>query len=125
MKEVEYNFDQNLSEFNNIIKIKTCSNNFFKQNKKNYDFIFIDGSHKKIDFANDLKNFFKFLNKNSYILIDDYDFFFYKLDDNVSSGFNDFYLNKKMKLKLFICTVKFYLKRLFNSSQKKLLTPQL
>ena len=100
MKEVEYNFDRNLSEFNNITKIKTCSNNFFKQNKKNYDLIFIDGSHKKIDFANDLKNSFKILNKNGYILIDDYDFFYYKLNDNVSSGFNEFYLQKESEIKI-------------------------
>ena len=95
MAGIEKNFDHNLKYFKNIIKIKSTSDHFFKKNIKYYDLILIDGSHKKLFVTKDLNNSFKYLNKNGYLLIDDFDFIFYNLRDNVASSFIDFYHKNK------------------------------
>jgi Rps23 Pro-64 3,4-dihydroxylase Tpa1-like proline 4-hydroxylase len=56
-------------ESSNIIK-KT-SDEFFKNNDKNFDIIFIDGMHQLEYVLKDFNNSVKFLNKNGIIFIDD------------------------------------------------------
>lgn len=56
-------------ELNNIIK-KT-SDDFFKDNDKNFDIIFIDGMHQVEYILKDFNNSVKFLNKNGIIFLDD------------------------------------------------------
>ena len=45
---------------------------FFENNNKKYDFIFIDGSHKKNDVKRDILNSFKFIMDKGIILLHDY-----------------------------------------------------
>jgi hypothetical protein len=56
-------------ESSNIIK-KT-SDEFFKDNDKNFDIIFIDGMHQVEYILKDFNNSVKFLNKNGIIFLDD------------------------------------------------------
>jgi predicted O-methyltransferase YrrM len=56
----------------NTIKFKGTTADFFKQNNQNFDFIYIDASHKKSDVAADLNESFKLLNINGIIACDDY-----------------------------------------------------
>lgn len=100
MAGIEKNFDHNLKYFKNIIKKKSKSDHFFKENKKYYDLILVDGSHKKFFVTKDLNNSFKYLNKNGYLLIDDFDFIFYNLRDNVASAFINFYKKNKSSIKI-------------------------
>lgn len=54
---------------NNILRID--SDNFFLENKKKFDIIFIDGLHLEYQVDNDLKNSLKFLSDNGYIVMHD------------------------------------------------------
>jgi hypothetical protein len=56
----------------NVSKFKGTTQDFFKQNKETFDFIYIDASHKKKDVMFDLENSFKILNINGIIACDDY-----------------------------------------------------
>jgi hypothetical protein len=47
------------------------SDEFFKQNKKTYDIIFIDGLHEDAQVMKDVENSLKFLNENGTILLHD------------------------------------------------------
>jgi len=47
------------------------SDDFFKQNKENFDIIFIDGLHHKEQVKKDIENSIKFLNKNGTIILHD------------------------------------------------------
>tara|TARA_Y100000590_G_scaffold289197_1_gene325573 strand:- start:219 stop:1031 length:813 start_codon:yes stop_codon:yes gene_type:complete len=73
------NFKNNLNIINkpNINYFKTTSDNFFKNNKKNYNLIYIDGSHHYNDVKNDFINSFNCLKNNGYIICDDFLWFFY------------------------------------------------
>ncbi len=69
-------FKYNINSLNvkkDIIIKKMKSKNFFKDNKKKFDLIVIDGSHA-LDVVNiDLKNAKKILNSNGFIIGDDYE----------------------------------------------------
>ena len=71
---IEKAFDKNLSGFN-FIKIKDDSvvsmRQLLKQNK-NFDFIYIDGSHNGEDILSDAIEAFKILRKNGLIFFDDF-----------------------------------------------------
>lgn len=62
----------------NTLKFKGTTLEFFKQNKKTFDFIYVDASHKKNDVALDIKESFKILNSGGVIACDDY---LWKSDD--------------------------------------------
>ena len=51
--------------------IRKTSDNFFKDNTKEFDIIFIDGSHLIEDVHNDVINSLKFLKEGGYVLLDD------------------------------------------------------
>ncbi len=80
---IEKNFDQNMSEFNNFFKYKKTSDDFFKTNNKKFDVIYIDGYHKGSQVYKDFKNSWKVLNENGVIIFDDYIWNFFKdIKDN-------------------------------------------
>ena len=55
-EDVEKNFDENVSEFNNIIKIKNTSDLFFQDNQETYDVIYVDGYHYGPQVFKDVEN---------------------------------------------------------------------
>lgn len=72
---VEENFDFNINTCNNSNKIniqKVTSDEFFKNNDKYFNFIYIDGCHDPNFIIRDMKNSFKFLKKNGIMWMDDY-----------------------------------------------------
>tara|TARA_B100000965_G_C19388600_1_gene667920 strand:- start:142 stop:858 length:717 start_codon:yes stop_codon:yes gene_type:complete len=102
-KNIEKNFDENLDKYQErIIKFKGSSKNFFKKNSnKNFDLIFVDGSHYKYHVYQDAINSFKNLKINGYILFDDY-LFKYKSKKNSHPLFaiNKFLIKYKKKIKI-------------------------
>lgn len=56
----------------NITFIKCTSDNFFKIEKLKYEFIFVDGSHKRDIVISDLKNSIKHIRNSGIILMHDY-----------------------------------------------------
>jgi len=90
---VEKNFDNNIKSYGSIIKkYKGTSKKFFENNYfLNFDFIFIDGSHKYEDVIHDAMASFKSLKIGGFILFDDLNWFYYKkLKDNPSYAINKF-----------------------------------
>jgi len=69
--QIEKNFDVNTVNLN-IKKFKMFSSDFFKNNNKNFDLIYIDGSHMSDDVFFDAMESFKILNKNGILLFDDF-----------------------------------------------------
>jgi len=68
-------FLSNISKSKNFKKIKfynTTSDDFFLNNNKKYDFIYIDGCHNIEFIKRDFINSFKVLNLNGIIWMDDY-----------------------------------------------------
>lgn len=66
-------FDYNMLKYKNKIKkYNLNSYDFYKINKKNYDLIYVDGSHFSCDVIIDLIKSFEILKKNGYLIIDDY-----------------------------------------------------
>jgi predicted O-methyltransferase YrrM len=53
-------------------KFKGTTKEFFAQNKKTFDFIYVDASHRKSDVEYDLAESWKVLNPNGVIACDDY-----------------------------------------------------
>jgi len=74
-KNMELCFKYNVSKSKNAAKItlhKDYSNNYFKNNKKTYNFIYVDGSHLDEDIESDMENSFRFLRKHGIMWMDDY-----------------------------------------------------
>ena len=78
--QIEKNFDANTVNLN-IKKFKMFSSDFFKNNNKNFDLIYVDGSHKSDDVFFDAIESFKVLNKYGVLLFDDF-FGHPKFDNN-------------------------------------------
>jgi len=98
---VEKNFDINVSEFKNRVdKYKMQSKNFFIQNKKRFNFIYVDGSHFYDDVLNDAQSAFKILNEGAYMLFDDYNWNFHKNGKNPINAINSFLKQNKEKIKI-------------------------
>jgi predicted O-methyltransferase YrrM len=94
---VEYNFDNNMSEFNNYKKFKLLSDEFFNNNQYKFDVIYIDGYHKGSQVLKDFMNSWKILNLGGVIIFDDYVWkFFDKIQDNPCYVINK-YLEKIKK----------------------------
>ena len=62
-------------------KYKSTADNFFINNKKSFDIIYIDGLHKYYQVKKDLNNALKYLKKDGIIICDDY---FWNLDGHKS-----------------------------------------
>ena len=96
---IEKNFDENtrdLKTSNKLNKFKSSSDVFFENNNEYFDFIYVDGDHSKDQVLRDLENSWKKLNKNGFLLIDDYMWWYYKdLKNNPASSVNIF-INKNI-----------------------------
>ena len=79
-KKVFENFKGNINYTNksNINFFRETSDNFFSKNKKTYNLIYIDGSHEYSQVNKDFSNSFNCLEKNGYLICDDFNWFFYK-----------------------------------------------
>lgn len=98
---IEKNFDQNMSEFNNYYKFKKTSDDFFKDNNKKFDAIYIDGYHNGSQVYKDFQNSWRVLNDNGVIIFDDYIWNFYKnLKDNPCYMINLYLKEIKNKVKI-------------------------
>lgn len=89
--KIESNFNYNIKEFNNIYKIKSTSDNFFYNNSNNFDCIYVDGNHHSDQVYLDCQNAWAVLNKNGYLICDDYTWNYYKnIKQNPCFGINNF-----------------------------------
>lgn len=70
--DIENNFYKNISKYQNIKKIKSTSDQFFLKNKNFYDIIYVDGYHDGSQVYKDVCNAWEILNKNGYLICDDY-----------------------------------------------------
>ena len=67
------NFKVNTSKYSERLRVvKSTSSSFFSKNKKNFDLIYVDGSHKYKDVLYDSNEAFKSLNKDGIIIFDDF-----------------------------------------------------
>jgi len=75
-KNVELNFDHNMSICKNADKVficKTTSDSFFEKAKDHkYNFVYIDGCHEPDVIRRDMKNAFSVLSQNGIMWMDDY-----------------------------------------------------
>jgi len=100
------NFRHNLSEFEQDFSFfKNTSDMFFKNNKENFDLIYIDGSHEAPQVYKDLCNSWNNLNLNGIIICDDYfygDLYSNKNKDIPAISINKFLNENKKKIRI-IC----------------------
>lgn len=88
---VEKNFDYNTSSFNNIVKFKNNSDDFFKKNNTLFEVIYIDGYHRDFQVLKDCRNAWKILKKNGLLICDDYIWNFYEnIKENPCYSINKF-----------------------------------
>ena len=110
--EVEKQYDETTSGLA-AIKFKGTTVDFFKQNTKTFDFIYIDASHKKIDVSVDLEESWKILNKNGIIACDDY---LWELDSDPELiphyAINEFIENHKEEIEVLINNYQLWFKKL-------------
>lgn len=100
-KKVFENFKTNINILNKskIRFFKTTSDNFFKNNKNVYNLIYIDGSHEYTQVKKDFVNSFNCIEKNGYIICDDFLWFFYQdLDKNPIKAILECYNEYKKEL---------------------------
>lgn len=69
---IERNFDKNVSKLKNIKKYKNDSNTFFEHNINYFQVIYVDGYHYGPQVYKDVKNSWKFLMMDGYLICDDY-----------------------------------------------------
>jgi hypothetical protein len=69
--QIENNFDKNTKKLN-IKKFKMRSSDFFKNNNKKFDLIYIDGSHKADDVLADAIESYKILKSGGILFFDDF-----------------------------------------------------
>ncbi len=70
--DIEKNFDINTKNYSNIFKIKKYSDEFFLENDKTFDVIYVDGHHLAEQVYKDAVNSWNVLNKKGLIIFDDY-----------------------------------------------------
>ena len=74
---------------------------FFNSNQKTFDVIYIDGDHYGPQVYKDCTNALKILNKNGYLICDDYFWNFYtKIEKNPCYSINAFLKENKKALKI-------------------------
>ena len=71
-KDVEFKFDNNLKNIENLYKYKNTSDVFFDNNQNFFDIIYIDGLHEYSQVKKDLNNALKCLKEDGIIICDDY-----------------------------------------------------
>ena len=99
--EIEKNFDFNIKNYKNIIKIKKTSDDFFLSNTQMFDVIYVDGYHKSSQVFYDCINSWKCLNLNGILICDDYIWNHYsEIKNNPCFGVNKFLktLNNRYKI---------------------------
>ena len=70
--KIEQNFNSNTFNYENIIKNKCLSDEFFQDNSKMFDAIYIDGYHHGAQVYKDCINSWKFLKNDGLLICDDY-----------------------------------------------------
>ena len=89
--KIEKNFDSNVINYKNIFKNKCLSDEFFKNNNKMFDAIYIDGYHHGSQVYKDCVNSWQCLKKNGFLICDDYMWDFYEdFKDNPCFAINSF-----------------------------------
>lgn len=102
-KKVFNNLNYNLKKTpNQNYKIfKGKSNNFFIQNSKKFNLIYIDGSHFYEDVKSDFENSLNYLEKGGILICDDFLWFFYKdIRNNPMRAILDCYEKNKNNLEI-------------------------
>lgn len=96
------NFLQNISKFPERYEFfKESSDSFFKNCIKNFDLVYIDGSHYGEDVYRDAVNSFKLLNKEGFIIFDDFFWFhFPSIDENPLGGIFKFLIEFEHLIKI-------------------------
>lgn len=90
--KIEQNFNSNTFNYENIIKNKCLSDEFFQDNSKMFDAIYIDGYHHGAQVYKDCINSWKFLKNDGLLICDDYIWRFYSnLRDNPCYAINVFF----------------------------------
>ena len=102
MDGIYNNFRKKIEKFSDRTKVyKTSSIEFFANNKKRFDLIYIDGSHYGPDVEKDLISSYKILNKDGIIILDDLLWNHYKkIDQNPVGGIIPFIKENFKKLKV-------------------------
>jgi predicted O-methyltransferase YrrM len=70
--QIELNFDHNLGNYKNIVKIKSMSDKFFKKNNIIFDVIYVDGYHLGNQVYKDCVNAWKYLKEDGLLICDDF-----------------------------------------------------
>ena len=70
--DIEKNFDENSKDYQNIIKIKKYSDDFFLSNNLLFDVIYVDGHHLAEQVYKDAVNSWNILNDKGLLIFDDY-----------------------------------------------------
>ena len=97
----EQNFDYNISNHQNIIKFKKSSDEFFSNNIKMFDVVYIDGYHFGPQVYKDCENAWKCLKENGLLICDDYTWNFYlNIKDNPCYAINNFLTKIKGEYKI-------------------------
>ena len=88
MENIYKNFLKNINKFSDRVKLyRSISSDFFKQNTKKFDIIYIDGSHYFSDVMDDFQNSIKTINKGGIIILDDFLWNHYeKIQENPIAG---------------------------------------
>lgn len=99
--QIEQNFDYNISNHQNIIKFKKSSDEFFSNNIKMFDVVYIDGYHFGPQVYKDCENAWKCLKENGLLICDDYTWNFYlNIKDNPCYAINNFLTKIKGEYKI-------------------------
>ena len=110
-KDVEFKFDNNLKNAENLNKYKITSDIFFDNNQNFFDIIYIDGLHKYYQVKKDLNNALKYLKEDGIIICDDY---FWNLDgdklENPISAINEVVNENSLKI-VAVTTNQIFLKK--------------
>lgn len=72
---IEEFYDHRLAKYvktGRLTKQKQSSDEFFESNSKNFDFIYVDGSHEKTQVSKDAENSFAILKSKGILAFDDY-----------------------------------------------------
>ena len=113
LEKVEKNFDKNVLDFKNrVTKSKAKSKKFFEENRRKFDFIYIDGSHYYDDVLNDAKEGFKILKEDCYMLLDDCDWNFYEYGKNPINAINLFLKLNKEKIEIIYISSQILIKKI-------------
>lgn len=98
---IEKNFDFNSKNYSNIYKIKKYSDEFFLDNDKTFDIIYVDGHHLAEQVYKDAVNSWKVLNKKGLLIFDDYIWKNYSnVEKNPCYAINKFLVERNKELEI-------------------------